>query len=979
MTSNIIPEFIRSLDEEIESIKKGNGGSTVKIFNGRFLRKMSGLSIYEFNLENILVVLDESPADIEIRGKNYPAQVLLSKGLELEIGIENYDEEFIPEARLRTNLWYILELLKKKYIECQDGIKKVDFNLSEAIFTSTQLNLNPTNLSEPQYSPSTFPPNEAQKKAIKSSFSSQLAIIWGPPGTGKTKTIATAIEAHLNAGRRVLLVSHANNAVDEALEDVAAQLKATSFYQEGKLVRLGKPQEEHLKILEKDYELVLLDKIAEKHGATLNKEKDDLEREKAYIENKLDRLESIFLSIQTLKTLLSDLNTLNSKIMDIMDKLASTKSELTQLEEKQRVNKEKLSETIRSGKLKRIFKGLDPDKIQREINKTNKEIDAKENFIEELETIFYDLTSLFETKGRERKKIEAEVSIHLKELGMSVGDLESQKKEFEQRKDIILSKIAEINKLLDELQKKILADARMVATTLTKTFISKQFPDEPFDVLILDESSMAPLPFLYWAISHCREYITIVGDFLQLPPICISEKPTAKKWLGRSIFDVLGILGIKDACNDKRVNLLDTQYRMAPEISAVANRFFYQNKLRDDPSTSNRNLEDGFSKSPLALIETSAMNPWCNQLSSGGRFNLYNALVSATLARKISQNNSNVKIGIVTPYKAQARLINKIAKDWEFLDRVRISTVHRFQGGEEPIIIFDSVEGFGTEIALMLDDQRDPIARLLLNVAITRAKNRFYLVGHTQHLLNSLHSNSSFAGIIRYLYDNAETIGSENLVDNYFATDFEKWAHTLLSTTQAEGEPISGELFTEKNFWPQFIQDIKKVKEKLTILSPFISNNRCSNFMNYFRAMINKGIEIQIYTKPINEQMGRMEKQTEDVIEHLLDIGVKVTERSKMHEKIALLDNSIAWEGSLNILSHRDTKEQMRRFVGQTCIEEIIKNLELENKFALGTIIYTKCPKCGKNRMIVRKNKKGELFLGCLDYPKCNGTKSLNE
>ena len=84
----------------------------------------------------------------------------------------------------------------------------------------------------------------------ESSFSSQLAIIWGPPGTGKTKTIATAIEAHLNAGRRVLLVSHANNAVDEALEDVADQLKANPLYLEGKLVRLGKPQEEHLKILE---------------------------------------------------------------------------------------------------------------------------------------------------------------------------------------------------------------------------------------------------------------------------------------------------------------------------------------------------------------------------------------------------------------------------------------------------------------------------------------------------------------------------------------------------------------------------------------------------------------------------------------------------------------------------------------------------------------------------------------------------------
>ena len=56
---------------------------------------------------------------------------------------------------------------------------------------------------------------------------------YGKYGPGKTMTVARAVEAHLNAGRSVLLVSHANNAVDEALEDIANHLKGSSFYQEG--------------------------------------------------------------------------------------------------------------------------------------------------------------------------------------------------------------------------------------------------------------------------------------------------------------------------------------------------------------------------------------------------------------------------------------------------------------------------------------------------------------------------------------------------------------------------------------------------------------------------------------------------------------------------------------------------------------------------------------------------------------------------
>jgi hypothetical protein len=71
MSSPLIGEFIQALDEEIEAIKKGKGGSVVKVFNGRFLREISGLFVYVFNLENFLAVLDDSPAEIDIRGTRY--------------------------------------------------------------------------------------------------------------------------------------------------------------------------------------------------------------------------------------------------------------------------------------------------------------------------------------------------------------------------------------------------------------------------------------------------------------------------------------------------------------------------------------------------------------------------------------------------------------------------------------------------------------------------------------------------------------------------------------------------------------------------------------------------------------------------------------------------------------------------------------------------------------------------------------------
>jgi hypothetical protein len=459
----------------------------------------------------------------------------------------------------------------------------------------------------------------------------------------------------------------------------------------------------------------------------------------------------------------------------------------------------------------------------------------------------------------------------------------------------------------------------------------------------------------------------------------------AQRWLGRSIFDVLNIRTIKEAQKDKKVTLLDTQYRMVPAISEISNRFVYQGVLKDDASTSRINVNDGVSSSPLVLIETGNSNAWCSQISTGGRFNLYHAMVCTTLAKKILQQIPDCKIGIVTPYSHQARLINKIAKDWQIIEKVRVSTIHRFQGGEEQIIIFDSTEGIGLRTAPMLDDKRhDSDALRVLNVAMTRAKDKLYLVANTKHLLGDLDRESLLSRIILHFQQRAECVGSDRLVDNYFTADFEKWADALLGTASAIGEPISGELYTERNFWAQFIQDVKGVKQRLIILSPFISIRRSSIFMDYFKSMREQGIEIKLHTRPVNQQTGEMANQSEIVIRQLRDIGVKVTERRNMHQKVAIIDMDVAWEGSLNILSHRDSGEQMRRFIGQSAIEEIERNLEL-SKIAEGDQTDP-CPGedgkgCKHNGyLVVRKNRRsGNKFRGCSSYPKCKYTMPLNK
>lgn len=314
------------------------------------------------------------------------------------------------------------------------------------------------------------------------------------------------------------------------------------------------------------------------------------------------------------------------------------------------------------------------------------------------------------------------------------------------------------------------------------------------------------------------------------------------------------------------------------------------------------------------------------------------------------------------------------------MGHLRISTIHRFQGGEEKIIIFDTTEGMGLKVAPMLDEFRktDSDARLVLNVALTRAEHRVYLVAHTKKLLTELHPDSALSRIVNYFQQKAKTIESENLVDNYFTTDFERWASELLPTQSQPQKPDSGALFTERNFYAQLFQDLKTVKERLIILSPFLSIRRSSMFMDYFQAMIRRGIEIRIDTRPIDQQIGEMANQANAVIRQLHNIGAKVIERRSMHQKVAILDNAIAWEGSLNILSHHDTGEHMRRFEGLSAIEEIVKNLELDEDMPVGSHTSEKCSRAGCDGFLVVRTKFGRKFLGCSNYPKCKHTRPVD-
>lgn len=139
----------------------------------------------------------------------------------------------------------------------------------------------------------------------------------------------------------------------------------------------------------------------------------------------------------------------------------------------------------------------------------------------------------------------------------------------------------------------------------------------------------------------------------------------------------------------------------------------------------------------------------------------------------------------------------------------------------------------------------------------------------------------------------------------------------------------TSELYDADTFYQVFAKDLRKCKDELIIESPFLTKARVDKLAPVFQRLIANGVEILINTRPSSEQDIVMATQSELAIDALLEIGVKVLFTGGHHRKLAIIDEQILYEGSLNILSQRDSCEVMRRIDSSVLARQMIDHIKL--------------------------------------------------
>ena len=136
---------------------------------------------------------------------------------------------------------------------------------------------------------------------------------------------------------------------------------------------------------------------------------------------------------------------------------------------------------------------------------------------------------------------------------------------------------------------------------------------------------------------------------------------------------------------------------------------------------------------------------------------------------------------------------------------------------------------------------------------------------------------------------------------------------------------VTSKLYDQDGFYKAFIKDLNRAKSRVIIESPFLTKKRVTSLLPTMEKLLYKNVKAIVNTKPLNEQSPELYNQAYWSIDKLQSIGVLVLFTTGHHRKLAIIDNEILWEGSLNILSQNDSCELMRRIVSVNAVKEVLR------------------------------------------------------
>ena len=143
---------------------------------------------------------------------------------------------------------------------------------------------------------------------------------------------------------------------------------------------------------------------------------------------------------------------------------------------------------------------------------------------------------------------------------------------------------------------------------------------------------------------------------------------------------------------------------------------------------------------------------------------------------------------------------------------------------------------------------------------------------------------------------------------------------------------IDSSLYNEDTFYDRFAKDLKKCQSEVIVESPFITNRRLDLLLPALQKLKSKRVKVTINTRaPETHDDENMRREARFALSKLQHMGVNVLFTGGHHRKLAIIDRTILYEGSLNILSQNNSCEVMRRIESTQLAWQMIRFVKIDD------------------------------------------------
>ncbi|TDF34914.1 hypothetical protein EYS14_21270 [Alteromonadaceae bacterium M269] len=509
--------------------------------------------------------------------------------------------------------------------------------------------------------------SDSQKRVLTMGATKTLGAVSGPPGTGKSYTIAAVATEHFTRGESVLIVASSETALD-----VIAGKLSSDFGLDNLVIRAGQ------KAFLREFKQYLNDLLAGYYDFA---EADNLEASKQQLE-------------ATIKDIIKDekrLNTLCQKAISLGDRTLKLENNSASFWDK-------------------LLHKLSTKSI---------------NNLEELWQIHQHFDALLQQKESHstqyiRSAKAKSISALLKKDRKAVKTLNQASRARTSAKQAEYFSQANFSNLLSGFPVWLVS-----LNSLHKVLPLER---EMFDLVIVDEATQCNIASTLPALQRAKRAL-VVGDQKQLKHFSflskskesaiaeergVSNVEKALSYRENSVID----LAILSATEQDQIGFLDEHFRSQPELIHFSNSTFYNNKLKvmqHRPCSTDGHIR-------LVRINGKRTSGGFNVEESEAVLEQVRGLIHQSETTGIARS-----IGVLSPFSKQVKHLSELIEQHISLEdikkyNIRVATPYGFQGEERDVMLLSfSVDNASTR-AFPYMNKHD-----VFNVSVTRARHEQFL------------------------------------------------------------------------------------------------------------------------------------------------------------------------------------------------------------------------------------------------------------